>query len=229
MRKFTVGILLIAFYFNSFSQDKEWQNRNYVGFHIGKSVSKINLIYNDPSIFLNLEDPYLSSVNFGLSFKNFSEKLGILNIGISADVNYLKNGGYLNFNLNTDLESTGNVLVKYVPTYIELNPLVDLSFGRRRLHISLLGGPHFSFLIDEEINLITQTNGTYKTKADNSFLFGMDLGAGVDFELKKSSLEIRFMYGLGFTDIFTPEEIDTNLWNNQNRTTSLMLFYYYKL
>ncbi len=229
MKKLIVGILLIAFYFHSFSQDKEWQNRNYVGIRVGSVESSINLIYNDPLLSIEKKDATLTSLSIGLSFKNFSEKIGILNVGISTDLNYIQKGGFGEFNLDIDSVKVNNTLFKYTPTYIELNPLMDLSLGKKWFHVSVLAGPHFSYIIKEQMTIDTEFANKFIQKADNKFAFGLDFGAGLDFEFGKSSIELRYMFGFGFTDIFEAQKINTNLWYDQNRATYGLLYYYYKL
>jgi hypothetical protein len=229
MKKLTFGILLMTFWFHSFSQDKEWQNINYVGIRVGSVKSSINLIYNDPLISIEKEDATLRSLSFGLSFKNFSEKIGMLNVGISTDLNYVQKGGYGEFNLDINSVKVNNTLFKYIPTYIELNPLMDLNLGKKSFHVSVLAGPHFSYIIKEQITINTESINKFVQKADNKFAFGLDFGAGLDFEFGRSCIELRYMYGLGFTDIFDAQKINTNLWYDQNRASYGLLYYYYKL
>lgn len=227
MKQVSIVILFItSFYFHSLSQDKVWVNKNYVGFHVGATQSGINMIFNDGRAYLIFDEPAITA---GISFKNFSEQLGALNVGISVDVNYLKKGGDIYFNLDTNNVETANILLKYKPTYIEFIPLMDLSLGKKWFHVNFLAGPHFSYIIKENIEVVTETNNTYKQQADNKFEFGLDVGGGIDFEFGRSNIELRFMYGFGFTDIFNADEINVDLWYNQNRVMSGLLYYYYKL
>lgn len=226
MKKNILTILFIALFFSSFSQDKEWINKNYIGFHFGATQSGINLIFNDGTQYLKYGEPAITG---GISFKNFSEQLGALNVGISIDANYLEKGGEIFFNLDTEKVKTTDILIKYKPKYIELISLMNLSLGKKMLHFNFLAGPHFSYIIKEDIEVVTETNSSYKQFADNKFEFGLDFGGGIDFELGKSNIELRLMYGFGFTDIFKVDEVNVNLWYNQNRQMSGLLYYYYKL
>lgn len=230
MNKIIVTIVFIVLYIISFSQDKVWVNDNYFGIHVGGIESKINLVFNDDSLKSGIENPSFTSVAVGLSYKNVSEQLGALKVGLAVDLNFFQKGGYINFNLNTDSLVTEDALFKYVPSYIELTPLMNLKLGKKLFHINFLAGPHFSYLIKEQIMLQSQiTENTYKTKADKKYDIGLDFGGGFDFEFGRSCIELRLIYGIGFTDIFKPEEVNVDLWYDQNRMTSGMLYYYYKL
>lgn len=229
MKTSIITIVFIGLYFMSFSQDKVWQNRNYVGFSFIGLQSKINLIYNDTSKYLNMPDPTHTSLAAGVSFKNFSEKLGILNVGIAVDLSYLEKGGFLEFNLDIDSVKTDNVLFKYKPTYIELKPLMDLSLGKKKFHVNLFAGPHFSYIISQKLGIQDETLVKYKAKADNNFDFGLNFGGGFDLELGRSNIELRLLSSYGFTNIFNSEEVNVDLWYNQNRVLSAQLYYYYKL
>jgi len=229
MKKIIITTLFIVLYIVSFSQEKIWINKNYFGLHIGGVESSINLIYIDTEKAFKIEDPSVTSITAGLSFKNFSEQIGALSVGVSTDLNYIQKGGYLGFNLGIDSLKTENVLLKYVPSYIELVPLVNLSIGKKRIHFNILAGPHFSYIIKEELIFLSEINSVYKQHADNKFEFGLDVGGGIDFDFGRSNIELRFLYGFGFTDIFNADEINVDLWYNQNRAMSGLLYYYYKL
>ena len=230
MKKNIITILFTSIIFTSFSQEEHWIKNNYIGIHAGWIQSSIHLVYNDEALTAAETNSSFTSISAGLSYKNFSEQIGALKVGLATDLTYFQKGGYMKFNLNTDSVKTDDALFKYVPSYLEFTPLMNLRLGRKKLHLNLFAGPHFSYLINEKMTLFSIiTENVYQEKADNKFEFGLDFGGGLDFEFGRSTIELRLMSNFGFTDVFTPENINVNLWYDQNRVMLGQLYYFYKL
>ncbi len=228
MRKITTILLLVLIHTSLYSQDTEWGTTNYIGFNAGPTMTSIFLIYNTDQAanILYIENPYLNSYSAGLSFKNFSERL----VGISIDLNYIEKGGYNGFVYDIDTSFTSPAMFKYSSSYIELTPLMNIRTGKKRSHINIYAGLHISWLINDKIEFITAVNEErYKNTADKKFEFGLNAGAGYSFDFKKSSIELRFLYSQGLTDVFNPETSNPYHWFIQNQVISASLAYYYKL
>ncbi len=226
MKKNILTILFIALFFTSFSQDKELKTQHYLGIFAGGGNSNLNLIYSDPDKTLNIKNPYVISSNFGLSYKRFSKK----NIGLAIDIKYIKKGGYSEFNVNYEGEILDSaVQYKYIPEYIELTPLMNLSLGKKRTHLNVFFGPHISYLLNDKVKILSETSNIYKTSADKKIELGLDLGTGLDFEFFKNDVELRVFYSFGLTNMFNANETYNNLWFIQNRVILASLYYYYKI
>ncbi len=226
MKKLIVLIFLGSLSFSSFSQEKEWKTHHYLGVFAGGGNSNLNLIYSDPDKTLKIKNPYVISSNFGLSYKRFSEK----NIGLTIDLKYVKKGGYSEFNVNYEGEILNSAIqYKYIPEYIELTPLMNLSLGKKRTHLNIFFGPHISYLLKDKVYLLLETSNIYKTSADKKIELGLDLGTGLDFEFFKNDVELRVLYSFGLTNMFNANETYNNLWFIQNRVILGSLYYYYKL
>ncbi len=227
MKKLITILFIVLINSFSFSQETEWETQNYIGINAGPTMTSIFLIYNttDTSRMIDINNPYLISYSAGLSFKNFSERL----VGISVDLNYIQKGGYNEFIYDDTLAVTSPVLFRYLPSYIELTPLMNIRTGKKRSHINFYAGPHISWLLNDKIEF-SETNGhIYKNTADSKFEFGLNAGAGYSFDFKKSSVELRFLYSQGLTDVFNPETSNPYHWFIQNQVISASLAYYYKL
>ncbi|MCF6364868.1 MAG: PorT family protein [Bacteroidales bacterium] len=225
MKKFTYILFLnLLLQTLSFSQEEKWETQNYIGFHVSGITSTVFIIYNDPSIQVNVGNPYLNSFSGGLSFKNFSEKL----VGLSVDLKYISKGGYAELSYNAESVAITPVLFRYIPKYLELSPLMNIRTGKKKSHINFYAGPHISWLLSDNIEFATGTE-TYKNTADTKFEFGLDAGVGYSFDLKKSFVELRFLYSHGLSNIFDPETTNSNYWFVQNQVFSANLAYYYKL
>ena len=228
MKKLIVILFVVLLNSFAFSQETEWKTKNYIGFNVGGTMTSLFLIYNTDQAanILYIDNPYLNSYSAGLSFKNFSERL----VGISIDLNYIEKGGYNGFVYDIDTSLTLPAMFKYSSSYIELTPLMNIRVGKKRSHINIYAGPHISWLINDKIEFITAVNEQrYKNTADNKFEFGLNAGAGYSFDFKRSSIELRFLYSHGLTDVFNPETSNPYHWFIQNQVMSTSLAYYYKL
>ncbi len=228
MRKLTIILFAVLVYSTLFSQDTEWETQNYIGINAGGSLTSIFLIYQDSDSSLGFSNPYLNSYTGGLSFKSFSEGF----IGISVDINYVRKGGYSEFTYDDTLAVTSAVLFTYIPSYIELKPLMNIRTGKKRSHINIYAGPHISWLIKDEIEFSPDaeiSGHTYKQTADSKFEFGLNGGLGYSFDFKKSSVELRFLYSHALTTVFEAETSHIDQWFIQNQVMSASLVYYYKL
>ncbi len=224
-RILTILFISLLFQSTSFSQEEEWNTENYIGINAGGTITSLFLIYVNSGFGLDSANLYLNSYTAGLSFKNFSERL----IGISVDLNYIKKGGYSEFNLDDTLAATSEVLYRYSPSYIELTPLMNIRTGKQRRHFNVYAGMHISWLINDKIEFADTNGHTYKNTADLKFEFGLNAGAGYSFDFKKTNLELRFLFSQGLTNVFDTETSNTDLWFNQNQVFSASFVYFYKL
>ena len=228
MKKLITILFAVLLYSFSFSQETEWETQNYIGINAGGTMTSIFLIYQNPAQQLGISNPYINSYKGGISFKNFSERL----IGISIDLNYVKKGGYSEFTYDDTLATTSPILFRYLPSYIELKPLMNIRTGKKRSHINIYAGPHIAWLINDKIEFSTDaeiSGHTYKNTADTNFEFGLNAGVGYSFDFEKSSIELRFLYSHALTNVFDAETSNSDQWFIQNQVISASLAYYYKL
>ena len=230
MKKLITILFVVLINSFSFSQETEWETQNYIGINAGPTMTSIFLIYNttDTSRMIDINNPYLISYSAGLSFKNFSERL----IGISVELNYVQKGGYNEFIYDDTLAITSPVSFTYIPSYIELTPLMNIKTGKKRSHINIYAGPHVSWLIDDKIEFSADAEvgeHTYKQTADTKFEFGLNAGVGYSFDFKKSNIELRLFYSHALTNVFDAETSNAYQWFIQNQVISASLAYYYKL
>ena len=232
------SVLVLAFFLisiQSFSQrnDSVQLKENYLGFNVAGNIYST---FTDTDFFfenrdqnfdtiITQEDFYRYSYAFGLSYKNFKEKL----VGINLELNYIKKGGYNEFHEDINGNDSLAIMFQHDLEYIELPFMMNLRFGWKRLKLNFYGGPHVAWLIGQEITILENTFGRqYKDKADFNFEFGVNGGGGISYQIgKHHMIELGVRYSHGITNVFKFETINSAVFN-QNQAISARAHYYYR-
>jgi opacity protein-like surface antigen len=232
--KTLITLLIILFAFlTEIDAQKEKIRENYLGFNFAgqmhSTFTDLAFIYenrdeNNDTI-IGRSDFYKYSYGFGLSYKNFREKL----VGLAIELNYSKKGGYNEFQYDINNDDSLNITFYHYLDYIELPVMMNMRFGWKKIKFNLYAGPTVAWLIKEDLTILEETFGReYKTEADFNFEFGINGGGGISWQIGDHHMvELSGRYSHGLTNIFRFETINNAVFN-QNQVVSVRAHYYYR-
>ncbi|MEA2043323.1 MAG: outer membrane beta-barrel protein [Bacteroidota bacterium] len=216
-------LLFVLTVFQSASAQKLLVPDNYLGVKAGGGVSVFNIDVNTDYSFY-----YLENIEAGIVFRTFESRIAALQL----EVNYTEKGG-LNFYSKSyfDTDTAGMPTNEYFSLKsrgIEFSALTHLAFGKGKSKATINFGPYGYKAFSSEIKAVEQGELSRELYPDNNFDFGLKVGAGYSFYMKKGVVGISLLYGHGLINIYKKDRINNALLN-QNQVVMLNILYLMKL
>ena len=181
-------VLSICFLPFAGAQNNNFKNETYVGINVGRAAS---MIYFRPTV----EQDLLFSYQGGFIFRYVNEK----SLGVQAELNYSQRGW----------NEAGGTFAKRLD-YVEIPFLTHIYFGnnvRFFFHI----GPKIGYLLQETVLSNNNPNSTTEQHVQgvqNKFDYGLALGLGGLFKIKKQVFQFEGRGNFSASDIFSNDRRD---------------------
>jgi hypothetical protein len=188
MKKILLTLFLLIYTFQVYSQFN-------VGIKGGVTFS--NIIYDAAYQQNSVETEIIPGIMGGVSFQYINKK----NAGVQFEVLYIQKG------FSTKFDSVKNTRYERSIDYISLPFLMHVSFGKKRLQISLILGPYGSYAVGSNEILtdgMQESGRTYQfdPEIDNRFEFGLKGGIGIRHKFNFGIIELQGLLSFTFTSLY---------------------------
>lgn len=186
----TIAVISILLFCLSFAdaQNNKFQNETYIGITGGPNAS---MVYFRPQVVLD----FLFAYQGGLTVRYINEK----SLGLQAEINYSQRGW----------SEKDKSFVKRLD-YIEIPFLTHVYFGdKARFFFNI--GPKIGYLLNETViqNINpASTNEQHLQAIQNKFDYGLALGLGCMFKIKKQLIQLEGRGNFSASDIFSNDRRD---------------------
>ncbi len=226
MKKHILPIIIVLTSFVTIQAQTHYSPKVTIGGKAGATMSSISF---NPEV----QQSMLTGMVAGVTFRYVEEK----HVGLMAEINIEQRGW------KEDFEEHPFSYERKL-TYIQIPLLTHIFFGGKNFKGFINMGPEVSYMIGEstsanfDYNNITSISGfpienrmneQLYTKVKNKFDYGISVGAGVEFIMKRRHsfmLEGRYYFGLG--NIYPDNKRDT-FSASRGSTISITLSYMYRL
>jgi opacity protein-like surface antigen len=190
-----------------------------VGLQVGNNLSKMD--------FTNNEDFRLTEIDNRQGFMGgiVVQFMGEKHAGVQAEINYSQRGWIVN-------DTTGDDFIKYKNRmdYLEMPILTHINIGGKKLRGLFNIGPYLGYALNRSTVTENVDTGekesskyTFNADSDNRFDFGLMVGAGMEYRLKKGKLAAELRYVVGLGDINKVKVYESEL--SQFRIISVLVRY----
>ena len=177
--------------------------------------------------FTNNADYKFTEINYSQGFIGgvVVQFLGEKHAGVQFELNYSQRGW-----VETDTIGDNNIRYKNKMDYLELPILTHVNIGGGNFRGLFNLGPYLAYALNRSTTITDKNTGqsetndyTFNKDLDNRLDFGLLLGAGFEYRLKKSKISVEARYTIGLGDINKDKVVKSEL--SQFRVLAILVRY----
>jgi len=190
-----------------------------IGLQGGSNLSQMD--------FTNNADYKFTEINYSQGFIGgvVVQFLGEKHAGVQFELNYSQRGW-----VETDTIGDNNIRYKNKMDYLELPILTHVNIGGGNFRGLFNLGPYLAYALNRSTTITDKNTGqsetndyTFNKDLDNRLDFGLLLGAGFEYRLKKSKISVEARYTIGLGDINKDKVVKSEL--SQFRVLAILVRY----
>jgi len=190
-----------------------------IGLQGGSNLSQMD--------FTNNPDYKFTEINYTQGFIGgvVVQFLGDKHAWVQFELNYTQRGW-----VETDTIGDNNLKYRNKMDYVELPVLTHVNIGGGNFRGLLNLGPYLAYALNRNTTITDENTGQSETKQysfnkdlDNRLDFGLLLGAGFEYRLKKSKISAEARYTIGLGDINKDKVVQSEL--SQFRILAILVRY----
>lgn len=194
-----------------------------VGLHAGSNLSQMDFTNNPEYKFTEIK--YAQGFIGGVVVQFIGEK----HAGVQFELNYSQRGW-----IEMDTTGSNNLKIKNKMDYLELPILTHINMGGGNFRGVFNLGPYLAYGLnrsttetDENTGASEETDYTFNSDLDNRLDFGLLVGAGFEYRLKKSKITAEARYTIGLGDINKDKTVESEL--SQFRIIAVLVRYTFQM
>lgn len=190
-----------------------------IGLQGGSNLSQMDFTNNPDYRFTEIS--YAQGFIGGVVVQFLGEK----HAGVQFELNYSQRGW-----VEADTVGENNLKIKNKMDYIELPILTHVNIGGGKFRGLFNVGPYLGYALNRSITTKDEDTGqsetqeyTFNKDLDNRIDFGLLVGAGFEYRLKRSKLAAEARYSIGLGDINRDKVVESEL--SQFRILAILVRY----
>jgi len=215
-KRFSLFFIFIFFSFNVFGQFS-------FGLQGGMNLSEMDFTNNPEYKFTEIK--YAQGFIGGVVLQFLGEN----HAGVQFEFNYTQRGW-----IELDTVGTNNLKYKDKMDYLELPILTHINMGGGNFRGIFNLGPYLAYALNRSTTVTDENTGssetinyTFNKDIDNRLDFGLLVGGGFEYRLKKSKISAEARYTIGLGDINKDKIVKSEL--SQFRVITVLVRYTFQL
>ncbi|MCG8307397.1 MAG: PorT family protein [Cytophagales bacterium] len=194
-----------------------------VGLHGGSNLSQMD--------FSNNPEYKFTEINYSQGFIGgvVVQFLGEKHAGVQLEINYSQRGW-----IERDTVDVNNLKIRNKMDYLEIPVLTHINIGGGNFRGLFNLGPYLGYALNRSITVTDENTGNSSTAQynfnndkDNRIDFGLLVGGGFEYRLRRGKLSAEARYTIGLGDINKDKVVQSEL--SQFRIIAVLLRYTYQL
>ena len=194
-----------------------------IGLQGGSNLSQMDFTNNSEYKFTEIK--YAQGFIGGFVLQYLGEK----HAGVQFELNYSQRGW-----VEMDTIGANNLRIKNKMDYLEIPILTHINMGGGKFRGVFNLGPYIAYALNRSITETDEDTGasetidyTFDSELDNRLDFGLLLGAGFEYRLRKSKLTAEARYTVGLGDINKDKAVESEV--SQFRIVAVLVRYTFQV